>query len=291
MRGVSRRQLTRVRALHRETQQRQTALWAKRVGLVQMRVIWTTTGSRVITLLLLVSWPLSSLAIALLGAKARVPSIDVQELLTACKVVQSPSARRRVEDCILRLQEKASKNANLRQRIKLGAAYRTIWSTVTASTLPGQVLRQAPNKILGGDSWQIISKDGRRAENIVYWKTIGDFSLRMAGLADLKPLPPASNGYELIIKGLEFRWGAKGYLPEVYPPPPSTRAQTPAGSARLFYLDDGKELDNGRGTLDILYFDGQLRISRDSVAANTYVHLLEPLGNSPFFAQQYPDLV
>ena len=221
-------------------------------------------------------------------SKARAPpSAEVQQLLQACQEVQSPAARRKVEDCILRLQEKASQNANLRQKIKLGASYRTIWSTVTASTLPGQVLRQAPNKILGGDSWQLVSKDGRKAENIVYW-TIGNWlSVRMAGLADLKPLPPASNGYELIIKGLEFRWGDKGYLPEVYPP--SSSVQTPR-NARLFYLEDGKELDNGRGTLSVLYFDGQLRISRDSVADNTYVHLLEPIGSSPF-AQLYPDVV
>ena len=214
-------------------------------------------------------------------------SLEVQDLLQACKAVQSQKARRRVEECILRLQEKAAKkqNGKLRQKVKLGAAYRTIWSTVTADTLVGQTLRQAPNRILGGDSWQLISKDGRKAENIVYWALFGlPISVRMAGLADLEPLQ-ASNGYDLVIKGLEFRFGERGYLPEVYAQRVPARDQ--ARRYRVFYLDEGKELDNGRGTLEILYFDGQLRISRDSVQNNTYVHLLEPLGGSSL----YPDVV
>jgi hypothetical protein len=216
---------------------------------------------------------------------AQAYSPDVQELLVACKAVQSQKARRRVEECILRLQEKASKkqNVKLRQSLKLGAAYRTIWSTVTASTLIGAALRQAPNQILCGDAWQVISNDGKRAENIVYWSLFGlPMSARMAGLADLEPLQ-ASNGYDLVIKGLEFRFGEKGYLPEVYVPADESSSRS---SLRVFYLEDGKELDNGRGTLEILYFDGQLRISRDSVQNNTYVHLLEPLGSSLF-----PDVV
>ena len=218
---------------------------------------------------------------------------DVQALLQACQAVQSPTSQRKVEECIGRLQEKAAQkqNANLRQKVKRGVAYRTIWSTVTASTLAGQALRQAPNKILGGDSWQLISEDGSKAENIVYW-TIGNLlSVRMAGLADLKPLV-ASNAYELVIRGLEFRWGKPGYLPEVYAERCRSILQQAKSinksSARLFYLDDGKVLDNGRGTLDILYFDGQLRISRDSVQENTYVHLMEPL-SSPF-AKLYPEV-
>ena len=226
-------------------------------------------------------------------AQASPASFEVQDLLQACKAVQSQKARRRVEECILRLQEKATKkeNGKLRQKVKLGAAYRTIWSTVTASTLFGQALRQAPNRILGGDSWQLISKDGRKAENIVYWTLFGlPISVRMAGLADLKPLQ-ASNGYELVIKGLEFRFGEKGYLPEVYAQRDCEslardQARSSSSTLRVFYLEDGKELDNGRGTLEILYFDGQLRISRDSVQNNTYVHLLEPLGSSLF-----PDVV
>jgi len=219
-------------------------------------------------------------------------SVEVQDLLQACKAVQSQQARRRVEDCILRLQEKAAKkqNGKLRQKVKLGAAYRTIWSTVTADTLVGQALRQAPNRILGGDSWQLISKDGRKAENIVYWTLFGlPISVRMAGLADLEPLQ-ASNGYDLVIKGLEFRFGERGYLPEVYTQRDSARDQAHSSSSlRVFYLEDGKELDNGRGTLEILYFDGQLRISRDSVQRNTYVHLLEPLGGGG--SSLYPDVV
>lgn len=220
---------------------------------------------------------------------AQAYSDDVQDLLLACKAVQSQKARRRVEDCILRLQEKASKkqNVKLRQKIKLGAAYRTIWSTVTASTLIGAALRQAPNRILCGDSWQLISKDGKRAENIVYWSLFGlPISVRMAGLADLEPLQ-ASNGYDLVIKGLEFRFGKKGYLPEVYVPADESSPRDQADSSlRVFHLEDGKELDNGRGTLEILYFDGRVRISRDCVQNNTYVHILEPLGSS-----LYPDVV
>lgn len=227
------------------------------------------------------------------SARTRQLSPDVQALISACQVPQSGAARKAVEACIERLEAQAqqSQNTRLRQKVKLGAAYRTIWSTVTADTLPGQVLRQLPDCILGGKSWQCISPDGKTAENIVYWRMGSLLSLRMAGLAALSPLSGGvanTNGYDLTIKGLEFRWGPAGFLPEAYP----LREQESASNAvlQVFSLPDGKVLENGRGTLDILYNDGNLRISRDTVQSNTYVHLLEPLEDSTF-ATAYPEVL
>lgn len=239
------------------------------------------------------SFPAKSLALIVRASKSAGPPVssDVQALLQACQAVQSPASRRIVEEFILRLYEKTAQkqNENLRQKVKPGA-YRTIWSSVTSDTIPGLLLRQAPNSVLGGDSWQLISKDGRKAENIVYWSLGKWLSVRMVGLANLQPLV-GSNGYELVIKGLEFRWGPRGYLPEVYSEPSQgASGGAKINSARVLYLEDGKELSNGRGTLDVLYFDGLLRISRDSIQKNTYVHILEPLSKSPF-SQLYPQVV
>lgn len=219
-------------------------------------------------------------------------SPGVEQLLNACRVPQSPAARKAVEACISRLEGQAEQkgNAQLRQKVKLGAAYRTIWSTVTSDTIPGIVLRQLPDCILGGRSWQCISSDGKAAENIVYWRFGSLLSLRMAGLAALAPLSGESagrNGYDLIIKGLEFRWGPGGWLPEAYPQriPVATNKVL-----KVFNLAEGQELENGKGTLEVVYNDGSLRISRDNVQKNTYVHLLEPLENSQF-AIAYPEVL
>lgn len=219
-------------------------------------------------------------------ASTTTAASDREALLNAVNQVQSRQNQKKVEDLITKLADKANKDKKkLKQNVKAGTAYRTIWSTVTAGTIIGQVLRQKPAAVLGGDSWQIISKDGEKAENIVYWPFFGDKGIRMIGLADLRPLPQGQIGYTLIIKGLEFRVGMKNNIPEV--------DGTDAGSDKsftLFVLEDGKELENGKGTLEVLYFDGVVRISRDTVQMNTYIHIREPI-ISQYMQDSFPRLL
>jgi hypothetical protein len=208
-------------------------------------------------------------------ATTTTAAADREALLDAVSQVQSRQNQQKVECLIALLADRANLDKKrLKQPIKLGTAYRTVWSTVTASTPIGQILRQKPAAVLGGDSWQVISKDGKKAENIVYWPLLGDKGIRMIGLADLRPLPQGANGYTLIIKGLMFRLGRRDNIPEV----DGTDASDDT-SFTLIKLEDGKELENGKGTLEVLYFDGVVRISRDNVQKNTYIHILEPISN------------
>jgi hypothetical protein len=221
----------------------------------------------------------------------------VQDLVTAVAQVQSPQSKRVVEKLIDELAAQATQNPRaLKQAPRVGAAYRTVWSTVTACTLPGQLKRETPAAVLGGDSWQVISADGKKAINMVYWPLLGKVGLRMIGFADLAPLPGKGQvGYALAIKGLEFRWGPRGLVPEV-DDLCSKGGKADLGSRgddqvwRLFLLKDGQTLDNGVGTLEILYNDGLVRVSRDNVQKNTYVHVREPLGDMPALAATFPRL-
>jgi len=47
---------------------------------------------------------------------------------------------------------------------------------------------------------------------------------------------------------------------------------------RLLYLKDDELLRNGIGTLEVLYNDGIIRITTDRKQKNTYIHVIEPLG-------------
>ena len=136
----------------------------------------------------------------------KLPSLsaEVQRLVEVLNSPQSLKSRKQVESLISVLSEKANKNPTMyRKQIKQGNAYRTLWSTVTSSSLVGQLLRQKPSVVLNGPSWQTISSDGKTSENIVQWR-VGDFSIRMVGLASLTPLK-SEIGYGLVIRGLEFR--------------------------------------------------------------------------------------
>jgi hypothetical protein len=57
--------------------------------------------------------------------------------------------------------------------------------------------------------------EGRKAENIVYWENLG---IRMIGKANIQPFQNKYNsiekGYDLIIKGLEFRY-SRSNIPEI----------------------------------------------------------------------------
>eukprot|EP00596_Hydrurales_sp_CCMP1899_P005812 CAMPEP_0119042750 /NCGR_PEP_ID=MMETSP1177-20130426/16127_1 /TAXON_ID=2985 /ORGANISM="Ochromonas sp, Strain CCMP1899" /LENGTH=223 /DNA_ID=CAMNT_0007009743 /DNA_START=137 /DNA_END=808 /DNA_ORIENTATION=+ len=190
----------------------------------------------------------------------------VKSILDNIRLPQSTVNRMKVEQNIEDIEKfLGNNNKNMRKPIADGS-YRTLWTSVTADNLLGKLLKQSPSCVAGGPSWQIVN--GNSAENIVYWEGL---SLRMAGLAAIKQSIEGQY-YDLIIKGLEFRWGSK-YSPESRYPvmEPKTNFWT------LFTLPDGKELSNGVGKLDILYNDGSLRITRDKAQGLTYIHMREPL--------------
>jgi hypothetical protein len=140
-----------------------------------------------------------------------IMSDDMKDLFNAVNRIQSKKSEIAVENIVTRIADKAKTNVNLRQKVKAGAAYRTVWSSVTASSPIGEILKQRPCSVLGGDSWQIVSEDTSKVENLVYWPIGPDISLRMAGLADIFPIS-SINGYELIIRGLR-----KEYLKFIAP--------------------------------------------------------------------------
>merc|ERR1712232_236102 len=117
--------------------------------------------------------------------------------------------------------------------------------------------------------------DGTKGTNIVYWK---EFDLRMAGLASLSPLND-NDGYDLQIRGLEFRWGASG-CPEqtIHSSNKSEDSSNNSGEVwNVFNLPEEKQLGNGVGTLELLYNDGVVRVTRDALRDNAYIHIREPL--------------
>lgn len=199
-----------------------------------------------------------------------------ESLLRSIGMVQSRDSRKTVEALVTELSLTASKHPNIFLKdIKVGRAYRTVWSTVTSDTLAGFLLKQNPSRILGGDSWQVIDKSGSKGENIVYWR-IGNLGIRMVGLSDLKPLG-SKKGYELIIRGLSFRWKLMDKN-EIVPERNGLMgddAELESGHVQLFYLQDHQLLSSGQGTLEVLYNDGDMRITCDSQRSNVYVHIAE----------------
>lgn len=165
--------------------------------------------------------------------------------------------------------------------LKTGQSYRTLWSTVTASSPLGWLLQQKPSVVLGGPSWQTISSDGKSTENVVNW-IVGDNSIRMIGLADLQPLKDGKNGYDLMIRGLEFRVGSsrKGISNDQVEQVPEKKGAMGSQSGDKFtfgpfLLKDDEALRNGVGTLEVLYNDGFTRITEDKVQKNKYIHIVE----------------
>ncbi len=152
---------------------------------------------------------------------------------------------------------------------------------MTSDTLIGKMLGQRPSTVLGGKSWQTISDSGKQTENVVYWDVpFSDLGLRMVGIADLEPLASSEKkGYNLFIRGLEFRVGRKNVIPEregqVGRKPTDTAVLRP-----LFIADDDKTFSNGAGTLEVIYNDGIIRVTEDTMQKNFYVHAVEPYGDA-----------
>ena len=64
-----------------------------------------------------------------------------------------------------------------------------------------------------GSSWQVVFPGLQLSENVVYWKHL---DIRMVGRAEVSAFNERRvnrPGYDLTIKGLEFRCGGKG-VPE-----------------------------------------------------------------------------
>lgn len=207
-------------------------------------------------------------------------SSQVLDLMREVSRVQSPKSRKKVEAAIAELGELANARPAAYKKPVTPGAYRTAWSTVTSDTLFGQILRQTPSTVLGGPSWQVISSDRTKSENVVYWPNLG---LRMAGLASLSPIaqnaPKKRVGYELTIKGLEFRWGSteNDGLPEQLGLLGAQQSNDRQSVWEVVKLKDDEVLSNGLGELEVLYNDGLVRIVRDSLQDNTYIHVREPV--------------
>lgn len=193
---------------------------------------------------------------------------------------QSRKSRQKVEQVIDELNGVANANPAVFKKPVTPGAYRTVWSTVTSDTLIGQLLGQKASVVLGGPSWQVISPDRSKSENIVYWPVL---NLRMVGLASLSPLQQnypkgtKSQGYELSIRGLEFRWGSEenNGLPEQLGL--LGDQQNHQGRLEVIKLKDDEMFSNGRGELKVLYNDGLVRVVHDSTQDNSYVHVKEPV--------------
>lgn len=209
----------------------------------------------------------------------KMSSTIASSIIQAVNKPQSSSNRLAVEREINFLASKAAKDPKkFKKPIRTGSAYRTLWSSVTADNIIGQIASQKPSVILGGDSWQVISKDGKKTENIVFWDFGFDIGVRMAGLADLSPLGRNEVGYNLKIRGLEFRVGKANDVPEKRGLMGSDNMNN-TYSFRPLYLDENKVLKNGVGTLSVLYNDGTIRITEDKVQKNFYLHAIEPYGD------------
>ena len=195
-------------------------------------------------------------------------------LFTVLTKPQSRENERRVNELIAELGYQAKMQPRLyKKKLSTGESYRTVWSTVTASSPLGWILRQPSSVVLGGDSWQVLAKDGKSSENVVSWK-VGGTNIRMIGLADLYPLR-GKNGYDLIIRGLEFRLCNTGNVPEK-----DGKIGDLARREGIFYgpflLKDNEALRNGIGTMEVIYNDGTVRITEDRIQKNKYIHILEP---------------
>lgn len=186
-----------------------------------------------------------------------------KQLLTAITRPQNINSRRAVEQAIDQIAIIAKSNkANLLKPLSSGV-YWTRWTSTSADSLLG--MGTSPSLILGGKSFQTIGKERKRAENVVYWKA-GSLGVRMVGIASIStPLP---SQYTLTIKGLQFRYGASS--------PTCPEQLGLAGDDGKVWtpllLPEGQELQNGKGTLEILYNDGNLRVTKDENTGIMYVH-------------------
>jgi hypothetical protein len=215
------------------------------------------------------------MAITLISQSYALRTIsDVKrDVLKSIKLQQNKVNRKTVETLITELGELSKKSPKEYLKPVMPGSYRTLWTTVSADNLLGQLLQQTPDSIANGMSWQIINKDLTIAENIVYWDVI---NIRMVGKASISAFTDTRKGvtgYDLSIKGLEFRYGEE--IPEsnfnTYNPDKITKR------LKVLELKSDQVLSNGVGKLEFIYNDGLLRISRDEKQNLTYIHVKEPL--------------
>lgn len=213
----------------------------------------------------------SSFGKPFLNEKSIVIKSRTKEILSRANHPQSLQNKLAVEEAIEELYKMGVKNPSRYQMAISSGSWRTIWTTVTSNSIVGRLLGAPASNILGGRSWQVLSKDLDCSENIVLWPSTG---IRMAGQARIAPSssPP---GYALTINGLEFRWGADG-CPEATGLIGDAAVQDGKRFTAL-KLDDKTVLRNGVGSLDLLYNDGFIRVTRDENTAITYVHIKEPV--------------
>jgi len=248
-----------------------------------------------LVLLLAAANPATALFFATRTSTARTSTArtTTDALLSAVTKPQSQRNREVVEAEIEKLAALARTKPQLRKQISPGS-WRTLWTTVTADSIIGQLLSQSPSQVLSGQSWQTFNKDFTKAENIVSWRLPNGMDLRMCGAADIKR-DKLNEGYELSIRGLEFRWGeqdgtsgstakAKESATKMFSLPLEARgvlgdeaAGKSKGKFTVIRLADDFELRNGIGTLSLLYCDGIVRITRDEKQELTYVHIKEEL--------------
>lgn len=166
------------------------------------------------------------------------PHSAVQSLISLSVRPQSKENRKLVESQIHVVSELANHKTAQYKKSSIAGAWRTVWTTVTSDNVIGNILRNKPSNILGGESWQVVDSDERRAENIVFWEA---FDLRMAGLAAIQTFSDTNGtkGYILSINGLQFRWGQRGVLEKA-----GIASDEPRGSNQflLFKLEEGKSL-------------------------------------------------
>jgi hypothetical protein len=186
-----------------------------------------------------------------------------EQLLRAIKRRQSIPARIGVEKAIQDL-------IALRLPVKplQPGVYRTVWTSVSSDSFLGA--GTSPASILGGSSYQVIDKSFKMAENVVIWR-LGGFVLRMVGSASISPIKREAK-YALTIRGLEFRWGVRDKMSPEQKGLLGEAAILSGSKFTALSLLDGESLRNGVGTLDLLYFDGRLRISKDEKTGITYIH-------------------
>lgn len=201
---------------------------------------------------------------------------ELDNLIALVNSKQSYENKVKVEKEIKRLSSLADSNPTLLKKSIEPKSWRTIWTSVTANTLIGSSIGNKPSNVLGGLSWQVFSKNMNSVENIVYWKAL---QLRMVGIADIE-LIDNNKGYNLYIKGLEFRWGLNNNnnnIPESIGIIGNEAVQKDKNGNNLVLikLNDNKTLRNGVGKLDLLYNNGFLRITCDQSKQLAYIHLAE----------------
>lgn len=260
--------------------------------------------ARVLFVLYVFSRSTSSALSVFSGAKKTATKSNVQQLLEAVSRPQTFGNRRIVESLATDLTNQANSNSRLYKKPIAAGAYRTVWTSVTAASPIGILKRDKPSCVLGGKrcvyyaiilcyytmlctilltlpsplvshSWQLIDKNLRYSENIVFWPF---FNLRMAGLARISPKSGVV-GYDLAISGLEFRRSKANEepIPEQY----GKMGDAVGGKVtKVLTLGPEETLSNGVGTLEVCYNDGSCRITVDAVQNNMYIHIKEPVAPS-----------